>query len=77
MRPDCGDAAIQPQPGIGHDFVEQLRRNAAALRDLAMKYLDHLAGELVPVHDELPQTFGWKTTCMALSAMSDSISYDS
>ena len=45
------------QPGIDHDLVEQLRRNPAALRDFAMKDLDHLAGELVPVHDELPQAF--------------------
>src|SRR6201991_294128 len=43
------------QAGIGHDFVEQLRGDTAALRDLAMQDLDHLAGELVPVHDELPQ----------------------
>ena len=38
------------QTGIGHDFVEQLRRSPAALRDVAMKDLDHLAGELIPVH---------------------------
>ena len=62
MTGDDGRIARQPpfgrQPGIGHDFVEQLRRSPAALRDVAMKDLDHLAGELVPVHDELPQPLG-------------------
>src|SRR3954451_10896189 len=37
--------------------MEQLRRSAAALCDFAMKDLDHLACELVPVHDELSQAF--------------------
>ena len=59
---DAGGLPRQPpfgrQSGIGHDLVEQLRRDAAALRDVAMQDLDHLAGELVPVHDELPQAFG-------------------
>src|SRR4029077_9656526 len=48
------------QAGIGHDFVEQLCRNPAALRDFAMKDLDHLACELVPVHDELAQALWMK-----------------
>jgi len=48
MRPDCGTPPFSRQPGIGHDFVEQLRRNAAALRDLAMKYWIIWRGELVP-----------------------------
>src|SRR5450631_3579386 len=45
------------QAGIGHDFVEQLRRHPARLRDLAMQDLDQMAGELFPVDDGLAQAF--------------------
>jgi len=70
IQPGCAEVSIRR---AGRDKpLEQLRRNPAALCGFAMKDLDHLAGKFGP-----RRPFGWKTTCMALSAMSASISYDS